>query len=213
MIGGQVYEARTSTIGGIKSEPQTKLQEIVIHYMISRQNFLIDKFNDDRVTTKVIFGNCESMLTAMTRQQQLHEIYDVWDVDLWRPGTQWESMKDVPSLANAILSVDPKVEAEISKFDDRVSDQWMKPLRDFESTPSFRAMSRDQQVQALREFSRRENAGASKVELGARAVNRITQVLEFARSKVTAAQRKEIDEIVSRFEKKMATAINVGPQS
>jgi hypothetical protein len=201
---GQRYRALKDTVGGFQAEPLNAVQRVLSYHLINVQNHLIEKHGDDQVTAKVILGHCESQLTLRTPQQQKHEIYDVWDIDLWTPGPQWEALVGTPSLADAILRIDPKVEKEIAAFEDRVSDEFMKPMRDFIKREGLAGLPKEEAQRRLQEWSASQYAGVTMVERSRRAVERSQRVLDFARTRLNAEQRAEMDRILRLFDEKMA---------
>lgn len=186
-----------------EGEPMTVMQSVLSRYMINVQNYLIEKYDNDTVTTNVILAHCASQLTIRTPGQQKHEIYEVWDVDGWKPGKQWEDMKDTPSLINELLRVDPSVEKEIQALVDKQSDELMKPLRDFIKRENLASVSKEEANRRIFEWSQKQNKGGTPAEKYRRAVERSQRVVDFARTKLTKPQVQEMDKLLGAFTEKM----------
>jgi hypothetical protein len=185
------------------AEPMRVMQGVLSRHMINVQNYLIEKYNDDKVTTAVILKHCEAQLTLRTPGQQKHEINEVWEVDKWRPTGEWQNMKGVPSLVNELLRVDPAVEKEIQALEDKISDEFMKPLRDFIARENLASLPKAEANQRIYDWSQKQYQGVTMVERSRRAVERSQRVVDFARTKLTKPQVQEMDKLLGSFMEKM----------
>lgn len=201
---GDLYRAASSTVGGYKAEPMTVMQGVLSRHMVNIQNHLIEKYNNEKVTSEVILGHCESQLLLRTPNQQKHELFDVWDIDVWKPGPKWDAMVDTPSLVNELLRVDPKVEKEIAALENRLWDEFMKPMQDFIKREGLADMPKDEAQRRLQAWNQQHYAGVTMVERSRRAVERSQKVIDFARTKLTQQQAAEMDKILGLFSEKMA---------
>jgi hypothetical protein len=186
-----------------QAEPLRVMQGVVARHMINVQNFLIEKYNDDKVTSAVILAHCEAQLTLRTPGQQKHEVDEVWEVDKWRPNSEWQSMREVPSLVNELLRVDPKVEKEIQALEDQISDEFMKPLRDFIDRENLASLPKAEANQRIYDWSQKQYVGVTMVERSRRAVERSQRVVDFARTKLTKPQIQEMEKLLGSFMEKM----------
>jgi hypothetical protein len=186
-----------------EAEPLRVMQGVVSRHMANVQNYLIEKYSSDKVTSEVILAHCEAQLTLRTPGQQKHEINEVWQVDKWRPNTEWQEMRDVPSLVNELLRVDPKVEKEIQAFEDKVSDEFMKPLRDFIARENLASLPKHEANQRIHDWSQKQYQGVTMVERSRRAVERSQRVVDFARSRLTKPQVQEMDRLLGAFTEMM----------
>lgn len=185
------------------AEPMRVMQGVLSRHMVNVQNYLIEKYNDDKVTSAVILAHCEAQLTLRTPGQQKHEIDEVWQVDKWRPNSEWQSMRGVPSLVNELLRVDPKVEEEIQALEDKISDEFMKPLRDFIARENLASLPKSEANQRIYDWSQKQYQGVTMVERSRRAVERSQRVVDFARNKLTKQQVHEMDKLLGSFMEKM----------
>jgi hypothetical protein len=202
--GGQPYTGGHVAKQVESGEPLRTMQGVISRHMCNVQNYLINKYGDDNVTHAVILAHCESQLTLRTRAQQQHEIYNVWDIGLWQRGNaDWEAMNRVPSLINELLRVQPGAEAEVAALETKISDEFMKPLRDFIAREGLADVPREEANQRIYEWNQAELAKVPLIERSRRAVERSQSVIDFARTKLTKKQAAEMDGIIALFMRKM----------
>jgi hypothetical protein len=184
-------------------EPLRVMQGVISRHMANVQNYLIEKYNSDKVTSSVILAHCEAQLTLRTPGQQKHEIDEVWQVDKWRPNSEWQGMRGVPSLVNELLRVDPKAEKEIQALEDKISDEFMKPLRDFIARENLASLPKQEANQRIYDWGQKQYEGVTMVERSRRAIERSQRVIDFARTKLTKPQVQEMDKLLGAFTEKM----------
>ncbi len=199
--GGGVAVASEGN-GNLRAAPLSTMQGVLSRHLVNIQNYLIEKYNDPKVTEQVILAHCSSQLKLRTRDQQLKEIYDVWDIDTWKPGPQWEAMTKVQTVIDKLLNIDPKSAKEIQELENKISDEFMQPLRDFIERENLASLPKAEANQRIYEWSQQQYKGVTMVERSRRAVERSQRVIDFARTRLTKDQVAEMDLLLNMFKQK-----------
>lgn len=212
-INGQLYQAvRNQHPGPWTFAPPTGAQKVLQRYIPAETNRLIElaeaSGKSGRIS-KIIEVQCYYMLAVMRPDEQKHEIYDVWNVDVWKPGGQWDHVISAPTLVHdlAVMS-DTQGQAVRAAFAKR-ENEWMQPFMDLNHRIAEEVGKDMERFRSRYNEELKKLIGSrTKADLGQAYVAKLEQGMKEAYALLTPVQKREWDLILSNLKSDALAAYN-----
>lgn len=211
IVNGRTYKRMESAHPGPwKFEAPTAAQHVLKSWIISETNRLIDlakaQSQPERVQG-IIEAQCYYILTTMRPDEQKHEMYDVWNVDVWQAGGKWDHVTSAPSLVNALAKIEAKQNATISAIWDKAREDHMRPYMEL-SRRITKEVGNDQvrHHQRYTEELRKLQGEKSKSDVATDRMTRLRPALNAVYGQLNAAQKREWDRILVNFNQDVLSA-------
>lgn len=212
-INGQPFRAvRNQHPGPWTFTPPTGAQKVLQRYIPAETNRLIalaEASGKGARISKIIEVQCYYMLAVMRPDEQKHEIYDVWNVDVWKPGGQWDHVTSAPPLVHELASMSDAQGQAIHAAFARREDEWMQPFMDLNHRIA-KEVGKDMERFRTRynEELKKLIGGRTKADLGQAYVAKLEQGMKEAYALLTSSQKREWDLILSNFKSDALAAYN-----